>query len=72
VAERTAKQEELLRLGREWVEEHDNKPPRAADWRNVRGTKWPSYLTVYRAFGSWDAFVRELGFEPRGVGSPGY
>jgi len=44
------------------------EPPKVADWRKVGGTSWPSYLTVIRAFGSWDDAMREAGFEPRGRG----
>lgn len=44
------------------------EPPKVSDWRRVGGTAWPSYLTVIRAFGSWDEAMRRAGFEARGRG----
>lgn len=59
----------LILLAHEWEEEH-GAPPTAKDWRGVQGTKWPSYLTCVRVFGSWDSFISECGWEPRGRGRP--
>ena len=63
------KRAKLVALIQIWAREH-GAPPRAADWMNVKGTRWPSYLTVVRAFGSWDAGIEAAGFEPRGRGRP--
>ncbi len=60
----------LIELAREWANEHDGRPPTAKDWKNVTGSKWPSYLTCIRAFGSWDDFILACGWEPRGIGRP--
>jgi hypothetical protein len=59
----------LITLAHEWADEH-GFPPTAKDWRGVKGTKWPSYLTCVRVFGSWDAFIQDCGWEPRGRGRP--
>ena len=69
-AKAQAKRERILALIQRWAEEHQGHPPRVADWRNVRGTGWPSYLTVIRYFGSWDEAILEAGFSPRGRGRP--
>lgn len=53
-----------------WALEHDGVAPRVNDWRHVGGTEWPSYLTVYRYFDSWDDAISAAGFIPRGRGRP--
>ena len=63
------RRQELIELIRDWAAEH-GKPPRASDWKGVTDTRWPSYLTVYRAFGSWDEGIKAAGFTPRGRGRP--
>lgn len=47
---------------------HD--PARAARWRDADG-RWPSFKTVYREFGSWNAAVEAAGFAPRVAGGGG-
>ena len=67
---RAAKRQMLIEKIRAWAALHDGVPPRIIDWKKVTGTSWPSYLTVIRAFGSWDAAVLQAGFAPRGRGRP--
>jgi len=64
------KRRKIIGLIRAWSSLHNDCPPRVADWRNVKGTDWPSYLTVIRAFGSWDAAIEAAGFQARGRGRP--
>jgi hypothetical protein len=63
------KRQRLIDLAHDWQRQH-GAPPTAKDWKLVTGTKWPSYLTCIRAFGSWDDFILECGWEPRGRGRP--
>lgn len=63
------KRKKLIALGLEFFAEH-GRPPTARDWKKVSGTKWPSYLTCIRAFGSWDDYLMACGWEPRGRGRP--
>jgi hypothetical protein len=57
---------------RKWASANNGDPPKVNDWRHVKGTEWPSYLTVirYSPDGTWDGMIREAGFEPRGRGRP--
>lgn len=64
-----AKREFIIGKILQWSVDH-GEPPKVNDWRHVRGTEWPSYLTVIRAFGSWDAGIEAAGYQPRGRGRP--
>ena len=64
----THRQAAILTSIAKWASEHGDQPPKVSDWRRVTGTQWPSYLTVIRAFGSWDEAIRQAGFTPRGRG----
>ena len=64
------KRAKLIAMIKLWAKDHGGSPPRASDWMNVKGTRWPSYLTVVRAFGTWDEGIAAAGFEPRGRGRP--
>jgi hypothetical protein len=59
---------DMIRL---WAQEN-GEPPKVNDWRHVKGTHWPSYLTAirYSPDGTWDGIIRLAGFEPRGRGRP--
>lgn len=59
---------DMIRL---WAQEH-GEPPKVNDWRHVKGTNWPSYLTVirYSPDQTWDGMIKLAGFEPRGRGRP--
>ena len=63
----THTQTAIIQSIREWTEEQ-GEPPKVAHWRVVGDSGWPSYLTVIRAFGSWDKAIEAAGFEPRGRG----
>lgn len=65
----TEQQKWLIQRAKDWEQEH-LEPPKASDWKGTRGTHWPSYQTVYRAFGSWDAYIALCGWRPRGRGRP--
>lgn len=66
---RAAKAQRIIELIQLWADIH-GEPPKVADWKNVRGTGWPSYLTVIRHYGSWDEAIFAAGFQPRGRGRP--
>lgn len=53
------------------LEQELGRPPKVMDLVGTRksGRKY-SYLTVHRAFGSWDLAMEAAGYEPRGKGRP--
>lgn len=63
------RKDRLIAKGHDWFDQK-GVPPTARDWKAVKDTEWPSYLTCIRAFGSWDNFIFECGWEPRGRGRP--
>lgn len=65
----TLKRQRILELIQAWADVH-GEPPRVNDWRHVKDTPWPSYITVIRYWGSWDEAIMRAGFNPRGRGRP--
>lgn len=63
------KRQRIVELIQEWAKEY-GEPPKVNDWRIIKGTPWPSYITVIRYFGSWDEAIMSAGFLARGRGRP--
>lgn len=62
-------QEILIEKIRKWTVKH-GEPPKVNDWRGPQQSKWPSYITVIRYFGTWDEAIKRAGYKPRGRGRP--
>jgi hypothetical protein len=76
----------LILAIQEWADDNGGVPPVATDWnpaharavgrpdkaaRFERDGHWPQVYTVQRVFGSWNAAIREAGFEPHRPGTYG-
>jgi hypothetical protein len=66
----TARQKQIITYLHE-LEAELGRPPKVKDLVGTRKTgRAYSYLTVIRAFGSWDGAMAAAGYVPRGKGRP--